>query len=172
MTNAAAKPSAREVFTSPVLWVAYGFGAGLVPRAPGTFGSLVGIPIFLLYRDLGAALFGLLTAALFVAGCLVCGRASRRMGQHDPGAIVFDEIVGQIIACAPLLPAFKGSISIPGLIVAFAGFRLFDIWKPWPIRLLDRRVRGGVGIMLDDVFAGVFAAAVLVLARPLIARMA
>jgi phosphatidylglycerophosphatase A len=97
---------------------------------------------------------------MFIAGCAICGASARRLGVHDHSGIVFDEIVGMLIAAAPLLWAAAG---FEWLVVAFALFRLFDIWKPWPIGWLDRRVGGGAGIMLDDVAAAIYAAALLTL---------
>ena len=102
-------------------------------------------------------------ALLFAAGCWFCGESARLLGVHDYGGIVFDEIVGLMVAAAPLVlwppaTALSGALLLGA---AFALFRLFDIWKPWPIRILDRRVHGGFGIMIDDLLAGVFAAVVL-----------
>lgn len=140
--------------------VAFGFGAGLAPKAPGTFGTLVGLPFFALLCLLPWPACVLAILALFVFGCWVCGESARLLGVHDHGGIVFDEIVGFLIAAAPLLIWAPQTVAgwALGLLVAFALFRLFDIWKPWPIRVLDRSVHGGLGIMLDDALAAVFAA--------------
>jgi phosphatidylglycerophosphatase A len=141
----------------PAHFLALGFGAGLAPVAPGTFGSLVGLGI-------GACLLGgpgrgaLAVAALLavIAGIVICGASARRLGVHDHPAIVWDEIAGQLIALLAAPPTWWGAL------LAFAAFRLFDIWKPWPIREVDHGMRGGLGIMLDDVLAGLLAALVLV----------
>ncbi len=100
---------------------------------------------------------------LFVFGCWVCGASSRLLQVHDYPGFVFDEIVGFLIACIPLLPGLQGPTwhLAFGLLAAFALFRLFDILKPWPIRLLDRHVHGGLGIMIDDALAGAVAAGCL-----------
>lgn len=140
---------------NPFHLVAFGFGAGFFPRAPGTVGTLVGVVFFLMMASLPLPLYAGLVAALFVAGIGLCERVSRDLGVHDHRGIVWDEIVGYLVTMTAA-PA-------DGLAVAagFALFRLFDVLKPWPIRALDRRVGGGVGIMLDDLVAGIFAAAVL-----------
>ena len=157
------RPRASEIFGSPVHLLAFGFGTGLVPKGPGTAGTLVGIPLFLLLMALPLPLFAAVTVVLAMAGCWICGESARRLGVHDYGGIVFDEIVGYLIAASPLLPALALNRHglVAGLAAAFGLFRLFDIWKPWPIGWLDDRLHGGVGIMVDDLVAGVFAAAVL-----------
>jgi len=140
---------------NPLHLIAFGFGSGFVPKAPGTAGTLVGIPFFLLLSPLPLPLYLAIVAVLFVVGIPLCTRVSRDLGVHDHGGIVWDEIVGFLVtmtaAPAGLVP----------LLLGFVLFRLFDILKPWPIRTLDRRVSGGLGIMLDDLVAGLFAAGVL-----------
>jgi phosphatidylglycerophosphatase A len=157
-------PSARTVLTSPVHLIAFGFGSGLAPRAPGTFGTLVGIPFWLLLGGLAPWTYGGVILALFILGSWVCGLSAERLGVHDYGGIVFDEVVGYLITTLPMLPGLglPSPAGWKGILVAFLLFRFFDILKPWPIRLLDRHVGGGFGIMIDDVLAGVFAAAVMV----------
>lgn len=159
------RPSWRQVLGSPVHALAFGLGAGLSPYAPGTFGTLVGVPLWFLLAPLPAPAYLLSLLLLFAAGCWLCGESARRLGVHDYGGIVFDEIVGYLITCLPLLAAsgLSGEAELLALAAAFAAFRVFDIWKPWPIGWLDRRVHGGFGIMLDDVLAGVYAALVLAL---------
>lgn len=153
-------PPASLILSTPEHLIAFGFGAGLAPKAPGTAGTLVALPFWLLLSQLPVAAYGGAVALLFVFGCWVCGESARLLGVHDYGGIVFDEIVGFLIACAPLLTMPLG-VQLPWLLAAFVLFRFFDIVKPWPIRALDRSVDGGLGIMLDDVIAGLFAAAVL-----------
>jgi phosphatidylglycerophosphatase A len=158
------RPTARTVLTSPVHLLAFGFGSGLAPRAPGTFGTLVGILFWFALCGLSPWAYAGAVLALFILGCWVCGRSAELLGVHDYGGIVFDEVVGYIITTIPMLPGLglphPGGWS--GVVIAFVLFRLFDILKPWPIRVLDRRVGGGTGIMIDDVVAGLFAAAVMV----------
>lgn len=159
------RPAWREVLRSPVHFLAFGFGTGLSPYAPGTVGTLAGLPFWFLLSPLSVPAYGAALLLLFIAGCWLCGASARRLGVHDYGGIVFDEIVGYLITCIPLLGAvgLNREDELIGLGVAFAAFRVFDVWKPWPIGWLDQRVHGGVGIMLDDVLAGVYAALVLAL---------
>lgn len=147
----------------PVHLVAFGFGSGLMPVAPGTAGTLIAIPITLFVMQFGFAVhlaFALL-AAIF--GIYVCGESARRLGVHDHPGIVWDEITGFAITMltVPANSAGGGSRQIYWVLAGFALFRLLDIWKPWPIREADHSLSGGLGIMLDDVIAGIFAAAIL-----------
>jgi phosphatidylglycerophosphatase A len=142
---------------NPVHLLAFGFGSGLSPKAPGTFGTLVGIPFFLVMQPLPLGYYLVITAMAFMLGIWLCEQTSRDLGVHDHGGIVWDEIVGYLVTMA-VAPSGWG-----WLIVGFILFRFFDIVKPWPIQWLDRRVKGGFGIMVDDLIAGVFAAVCLVL---------
>lgn len=137
-------------------WFAFGGGAGLVPRGPGTAGSLVALPIYyFLFASLAAPAYLLLVAALFLFGVWVCDRTERDLGVHDHSGIVWDEIVGQLVAL------FMAPAGWLWLLVGFGLFRLFDIWKPFPISWLNAHVKRGWGIMLDDLAAGIAAAAIL-----------
>ncbi len=134
----------------PLLFLALGFGAGLSPRAPGTAGTLVALPLAVLLQPLAwPAQLGVIVLA-FAAGVFLCGRASAELGVADHPAIVWDEIVGYLLAVC-------GSAGLAPLALGFLLFRGFDILKPWPISWLDRRVHGGLGIMLDDIVAGLAA---------------
>jgi phosphatidylglycerophosphatase A len=146
---------APGLLRDPVHFLALGFGAGLVPVAPGTAGTVVGVLIDPLLRPLGLELRVLVVAVMAVAGIWICGASARRLGVHDHPGIVWDEIVGYL-ALMLLLPA-----GWTWALVGFAVFRLFDIWKPWPIRQLDHAVGGGLGIMLDDIAAAAWGALVL-----------
>lgn len=140
----------------PAWQIATWFGAGLMPKAPGTWGSLAAVPFaYGIHRVAGPA--GLLVAALalFALGVWAAGEFSRRSGTKDPQAIVVDEAAGQWLALVP------AGDDILFYAAGFLLFRLFDIWKPWPVSWADRRVEGGWGIMLDDLIAGAYAAAVL-----------
>jgi phosphatidylglycerophosphatase A len=165
----AVKVPARTVLRSPVHLLAFGLGSGLSPRAPGTAGTLAAVPLWLLLQGMSLPAYLALLLALFVFGCWVCGESARRLGVHDYGGIVFDEVVGLLLTCLPLLPALGWVNRGRGwwLLAAFALFRLFDIWKPWPIAWFDRRVGGGLGIMIDDVLAAVYAALLLAAAARL-----
>ena len=139
----------------PLGFFALGFGSGLVPLAPGTAGTLAAVPLYLLLQPLTVNLYLALVVVLFIAGIPICTYAARHMGAHDHPAIVWDEVVGFLVTMSF---APSGWLWV---VVGFALFRFFDVLKPWPIRWCDQRVHGGFGIMLDDLIAGVFAAAVL-----------
>lgn len=159
----APKPAARTVLSNPIHLLAFGLGTGLSPKAPGTVGTLLGLPLWWLLAPLGPVVYAIAVAALIVVGIWICDRSAKMLGLHDCPGIVLDEVAGFLVTAAPLLPAF-GLWPWPewtGLLAAFALFRLFDIWKPWPIRVLDEKVHGGLGIMLDDLVAGLYAAALL-----------
>ncbi len=136
---------------NPIHCLALGFGTGLAAKAPGTFGTLVGIPLYLIMQPLPLAVFCLITIALFIVGIWICDQTANELGVHDHPGIVWDEVVGYLIT---MIFAPVGWLWI---VIGFILFRIFDIWKPWPIRMIDQRVSGGFGIMLDDVIAGVFA---------------
>lgn len=134
---------------------AFGFGSGLAPKAPGTFGTLAAIPFYLIAQDwsLGAYICVLLLS--FVLGVWLCDRASKALGVHDHGGIVWDEFVGFWLTMLAAPPGWQW------LLLGFVLFRIFDIWKPQPIKWADQHVHGGLGIMLDDVLAGLYALLVL-----------
>lgn len=142
---------AKTVFSSPVHFLAFGFGSGLSPFAPGTAGTLAAIPLYLLLVQL--PLWGYLLALLAVSlvGIWICGESARRLGVHDYGGIVWDEFAGFLLT---MLAAPTGWVWI---VAGFFLFRLFDVWKPWPVRVADRDIPGGLGIMLDDILAGIYA---------------
>ncbi|MBN2887635.1 MAG: phosphatidylglycerophosphatase A [Chromatiaceae bacterium] len=141
----------------PHHWLAFGLGSGLAPRAPGTVGTLAAVPLYLLMTPLPLWAYLALVALAFALGIWVCGRTSADLGAEDPSAIVWDEFVGFWVA---MLGAPSGWL---GVVAGFALFRLFDIWKPWPICAIERRLGGGLGIMLDDVVAGLLAALTMLL---------
>jgi phosphatidylglycerophosphatase A len=151
------KVEARTVLTDPVNFLAFGFGSGLAPFAPGTFGSIPGLVLFWLTLDLGLYVQLGVALALVVAGIWICGESARRIGVHDHGGIVWDEIAGMY------LTLFLAPVTVQGFLVAFLLFRVMDIVKPWPIRELDHRIHGGLGIMLDDLVAALYAALLLAL---------
>jgi phosphatidylglycerophosphatase A len=158
-------PNARQILSSPVHLLAFGFGTGLAPVAPGTVGTLVGIPFFLALSSLGLPIYLAATALLFALGCYVCGESARRLGVHDHGGIVWDEIVAFLVTMLPLLlPLPRTALPLwAWLALGFGLFRLFDILKPPPAGWADRQLHGGFGIMLDDLIAAVYAAGVLAL---------
>ena len=132
--------------------LAFGFGAGCSPKAPGTMGTLLAVGPYLLLSQLSLPIYLAVLAVVIVVGVFLCDRASRDLGVHDHPGIVWDEIAGFLLTMVAVPPQWHW------ILAGFLLFRLFDIWKPWPIGWLDRRVQGGFGIMLDDLVAGVFAA--------------
>jgi phosphatidylglycerophosphatase A len=145
----------KVVLGSPAGFLAFGFGSGLSPFAPGTMGTLVAIPFIFALRGLGTPGFWIALLLLFVLGVGLCGYVSRQLGVHDHGGIVWDEMVGYWLAAA-FVP-----LQWPWLLAAFVLFRIFDIFKPWPIRQLDEKVSGGFGIMIDDIVAALFTLIIL-----------
>ncbi len=139
--------------SDPVHFLALGFGSGLAPKAPGTFGTLAAIPVYLLLSGLSLPVYGAIVALVCLFGIYICGKAATDAGVHDHGAIVWDEIAGYLITML-MLPATWQTI-----ITGFILFRIFDIFKPWPISYIDKHCHGGVGIMLDDIIAGFLALA-------------
>nr|CAA6820858.1 MAG: Phosphatidylglycerophosphatase A (EC [uncultured Thiotrichaceae bacterium] len=149
------KELVQTVLKSPVHFLAFGFGSGLAPKAPGTLGTLMAVPLYLLLVQLPLVYYVLALLVATVLGVWLCGESARLLGVHDHGGIVWDEFVGFWLT---MLMAPAGWLWI---VVGFALFRLFDIWKPWPIRIIDQKVDSGLGIMLDDILAGVYALVVL-----------
>jgi phosphatidylglycerophosphatase A len=144
--------------SNPVHFLALGFGSGLLKPAPGTWGTLPGVLIYwylLTYLELPLTLYLLVIGLAFAIGIYLCGKTANDVGQHDHGAIVWDEIVGYLIAMIAISPTMFN------IVIGFILFRFFDILKPWPIKVIDRKVHGGFGIMLDDVLAGAAACMVL-----------
>ncbi len=131
--------------------LACGLGSGLSPRAPGTAGTALAVPLYLLLAGLEPTTYLLLVAALFALGVWLCAGAARALGAKDPGCIVFDEIVGYLATMAAAPPGWLA------VVVGFLLFRLFDVLKPWPVSAADRGVGGGLGIMLDDLLAAGYA---------------
>lgn len=149
------RPDARFLVAHPAHFIALGFGAGLAPRAPGTVGTIVGLALcWALQPFLAPTSIALLAVPLFLLGIWACDVTGKALGVVDSGAIVWDEVV----AFLPVV-AFAHSAWMQAL--AFGLFRLFDIWKPFPIRQLERRIPGGLGVMADDVLAAAYALAIL-----------
>jgi len=151
-----------RLLRQPVHLFAFGFGAGLMPRAPGTFGTLIAVPIVAFVMQFGFAIHVAFAIAACVIGVYICGESARRLGVHDHPGIVWDEIAGFAITM------LATPLDWRWLAAAFVLFRFFDIVKPWPIREADHSLAGGLGIMLDDVMAGVVAAAILFAIRSIV----
>lgn len=147
----------RSLWTNPIHFVACGFGFGSSRYVPGTVGTLVAIPFYLLLRHLPVLDYLFITLIAFIVGIKICDITTRSFGVEDHPAIVWDEIVGYWITMF-LVPMKMNWIWIAA---GFFIFRLFDIWKPWPIRWFDQNVKGGLGIMVDDVMAAIYSWVVL-----------
>ena len=146
----------RALMKHPLGWVAAGFGAGFSPKAPGTVGSAIALlPWYFLLRDLPWPLYAGVLLAAFALGCGAAHWVIARTGIDDPGVVVWDEYVGMWIAL------FMAPAGWPWMLGAFAVFRLFDIWKPWPVSWADENLHGGFGAMLDDALAGLYALAAM-----------
>jgi phosphatidylglycerophosphatase A len=146
----------RALMSHPAGWIATALGAGLSPKAPGTAGSLVALlPWWFVLRDVSPGVYLAVLAAGFLLGAWACGVCDRRLGMHDQGALVWDEVIGMWITLFAAPPQWWW------MVAGFVLFRLFDIRKPWPVGWADRRVHGGLGVMLDDVVAGACALIVL-----------
>jgi len=152
-----------SVWRNPIHFLAFGFGSGAAPRAPGTWGTLAAMPFVLLWQQLPVGGYALVIVVATLLGVWLCQRTADDLGVHDHGGIVWDEFVGVWIAL------WLAPVGWLWLIAGFVLFRLFDIAKPWPIGWVDRRVGGGLGIMLDDILAGFMTLGVLWLAERLIA---
>ncbi len=143
-------PSPR-VLRLPAFWIASGFGAGLSPIAPGTVGTLVALLPWLALRQLPLWGYGLVVVAAFAVGVWAAQRVIVETRIEDPGLVVWDEFIGLWIALAAAPNGWLWPV------LGFALFRLFDIWKPWPVSWADQKIKGGLGAMLDDALAGLYA---------------
>lgn len=153
-------PDFLTLIKKPVPLVALGFGSGLAPKAPGTFGTLAAIPLYLLFASAAFEWQLLIVVITFLMGIYWCDATARYLGVHDHPAIVWDEFVGFWLTMIAL-PLTGVALDWLLLVLGFAFFRFFDIVKPWPIRWVDKKVHGGLGIMLDDVLAGMYAGLLL-----------
>ena len=152
MTDAI-QPSA--LMKDPGHLLSFGFGSGLSPYAPGTMGTLVAIPLYLLVAQFGPLSVLLACVVISLLGIYLCERTTKALGVHDHPAIVWDEVAGYFITM------LFAPVSATTVILGFILFRIFDILKPWPISVIDSRLKGGLGVMLDDILAGVFACVIL-----------
>ena len=145
----------KTVFTSPINFIAFGFGAGLSPWLPGTCGTLVAIPLYLLLAYLPWQLYLAVVLLSFIVGIWICDKAEKAVGIPDYRGIVWDEIVGFWVTMFMIPPSW--------LLIAFGFvlFRFFDIIKPWPINWLNTNLHGGFGIMVDDLLAAIISCGLL-----------
>ena len=154
-TSEAPSASPNVLLRHPAGWIASGFGSGFSPRAPGTIGTVAALLPWLWLRVLPLPLYALVVAVAFAIGLWASAWVVRRSGVQDPQVVVWDEFVGVWIALAAAPAGWIWMLS------GFALFRLFDIWKPWPVSWADEKLHGGLGVMLDDVFAGFYALVLL-----------
>jgi phosphatidylglycerophosphatase A len=141
---------------SKIAWaIATWFGCGLVPKAPGTMGSLGAIPLYLLVARQGQPWVAVATVLVTAVGVWAASVVARELGKKDPQIVVVDEVAGLLVTMLPMR-----EVSWLAVVLGFALFRLFDVFKPWPIRKLEQ-LPGGWGIVLDDIAAGIFGAAVM-----------
>ena len=148
------RPDFKFLFAHPAHLIAFGLGSGLAPKAPGTVGTLLGLPLFWLVStapNLPNRI--VLLIATFLLGVWACGRTGRALGVADHGGMVWDEIAAYALVLLFTPPGWLW------VVVAFALFRLFDILKPWPIRIADARLKNGFGVMFDDLLAAGYAIA-------------
>ena len=141
--------------SNPAHFAAFGFGSGCAPKAPGTAGTAVAVLLYLPLQFLPLYAYILMLLVTFILGVWLCDKASKFLGVHDHGGIVWDEFVGYWVTMILAPPGWEW------IVLGFILFRIFDIWKPQPIRYFDRHVHGGLGIMIDDVWAGIYALIVL-----------
>ncbi len=156
------RPRPGFAFVHPAHFIAFGFGAGLAPVAPGTFGTLVAFPLWWLLEGIAPLVLCALVALLFAIGVWACELTGRHLGVADHGAMVWDEVVAflAVLLVVPGQSAWQ--------IAAFVVFRLFDVVKPSPIRQFERRFKGGFGVMFDDLLAAGYTLLVLAVAKRLI----
>lgn len=144
-----------SAFKNPIHFLAIGLGSGAAPKAPGTWGTVAAAVLYVPLSSLSLTAYLAVIVVAALVGIYLCGKTSEDWGVHDHGGIVWDEFVGFWITM----------IAVPftwyWLLIGFALFRLFDIWKPWPIKYFDKHVHGGLGIMIDDIIAGFFALFIL-----------
>ena len=151
MTTSPSKISFRELLKRPACFLGLGFGSGLASKAPGTFGTLVAVPIYLLLQNLSLPFYLAIVLIAFIAGIWICQKSADWLRQNDPSAVVWDEIVGYLVTMIAAPAGWQW------MVLGFVFFRFFDILKPWPINLADKAIHGGLGIVVDDVIAGFFA---------------
>ena len=155
MTTSQPKVKFLEILKRPACFLGLGFGSGLVPFAPGTFGTLAALPVYWLLKDVSLAVYLSIIIMAFIAGIWICQQSADWLGKDDPSAVVWDEIVGYLVTMIAAPSGWEW------MLAGFILFRFFDILKPWPISWADKQLHGGFGIMVDDVIAGLFALMVM-----------
>ncbi|MDG1074519.1 MAG: phosphatidylglycerophosphatase A [Methylophilaceae bacterium] len=145
------QPNTQFLLAHPAHFIALGFGSGLTPKAPGTFGTIIGLPLYYLISPYSMTLQLCIITISFLIGIYLCALTGKALGDSDHGSIVWDEIVAMMLVLTITPKAW------PWWLLAFGLFRLFDIWKPFPIRQCDAKLKGGFGVMLDDLLAAFYA---------------
>ena len=155
MTTSQPKVNFLEILKRPACFLGLGFGSGLAPFAPGTFGTVAALPIYWLIKNCSLAVYLSIIIMAFIVGIWICQQSADWLGKDDPSAVVWDEIVGYLVTMIAAPSGWQW------MLAGFILFRFFDILKPWPISWADKKLHGGFGIMVDDVIAGLFALIVL-----------
>lgn len=150
-------PIPDSIWQKPSHFIAFGFGTGAIPVAPGTFGTLIAVPFYLALRTLPLNLYLVLLAIIIVGSMWLCDRVSKEIKVDDHQGMCLDEIVGFLVTMA------NAPHGVIWIVIGFILFRFFDIVKPWPIRFIDNKIHGGIGAILDDVLAGVYSWIILFL---------
>lgn len=143
-------PIPASIWRNPWHFIAFGFGTGAIPFAPGTFGTLIAIPFYLAMQSLPALNYFVITVLVIAASIWMCNKVSKEIGIDDHQGMCLDEIVGFLVTM------FNAPHGWQWILLGFLLFRLFDIWKPWPIRQIDAKMTGGFGMIFDDVLAGIY----------------
>ena len=157
MSKTNPKNNIRKVFTDPRYFIGFGFGSGLLPKAPGTWGTLITIPLVFMFSYTPLYVYSLATLLLFILGAIASDQISREIGIHDFGRVNIDEVVGFLLVMLPFPCNWQY------LFVGFILFRIFDILKPFPIGWVDKHIHGGFGMMFDDVIASLMTVLVMLL---------
>lgn len=139
----------HSIWTNPIHFIGCGFGVGAIPIFPGTFGTLLALPIYFVIQPLPLLIYIVITVILNLVGIWICGKINQDFGTTDHSAAVWDEIASFLIVMIAVPPTWYF------ILMGFLLFRIFDIWKPWPISWLDKNIHGGLGVMLDDIAAAI-----------------
>lgn len=145
----------KSIWQNPLYFIAFGFGSGALPYAPGTWGTLMAIPFYLALQTLPLIAYLIITLVIIIGSIWLCDKISREINIHDHPGMCIDEIVGFLVTMIGIPP------SLSWIILGFLLFRLFDIWKPQPVRYIDKNIGGGLGMILDDIVAGIYACIIL-----------
>lgn len=153
-------PVPESIWKNPWHFIAFGFGTGAIPVAPGTFGTLIAIPFYLYLETYSNTTYLVMTIIIAIFSMWLCEKVSREINIEDHQGMCIDEIVGYLVTM------INAPYGLGWIVLGFVLFRIFDIWKPWPIKQIDSQVKGGIGMILDDILAGVYSLIIIqILAR-------